>query len=112
MTILLSPKHNPTGLEVLKLPKEVVVRYYGTPLVIQFPKETNNAFTMGEVILTKVGGELAPICGSIRNDAVMDYVVSKWIEFGYAISAPYPIATDGPQNPQNAKSRCASDPLF
>jgi len=47
-----------------RLSKTNIVRYYERQVVLNLPKETNNQLDMGRVILTKVGKELAPVCGS------------------------------------------------
>jgi len=70
--------NNITGFRRLKLPKRLSVFYYGQPLPLEMPKETDNELQIGHVLLTKVGQELAPICGSAPVNGFMDYVRVKW----------------------------------
>ncbi len=67
------------GYKRAKLPKNVIVWYYGQRLELEFPKDEDNELEIGKVLLTKVGQELAPICGSNRSDEFYQYVVEKWI---------------------------------
>ena len=62
----------------LHLPKQVAVSYYGQEIGIEFPKENDNSLNLGRVLLTKVGRELAPICGSQPVEGFVDYVKTKW----------------------------------
>ena len=52
------------GFKRLHLPKEFAVLYYGTPVILKMPNEADNQLEIGKVLLTKIGQELAPICGS------------------------------------------------
>lgn len=67
-----------SGFRLLKLPKKFSVFYNGQPLQLEMPKETDNELAVGYVLLTKVGQELAPICGSRQVDGFMEYVKDKW----------------------------------
>ena len=60
------------------LPQKIDVFYYGQVLELAFEKETDNKLQIGKVLLTQVGQELAPICGSKPVDGFMDYVKDKW----------------------------------
>ena len=69
-----------SGFRVLKLPKKFPVFYYGQLLQLEMQKETDNELDVGRVLLTKVGQELAPVCGSKQVDGFMEYVKGKWKE--------------------------------
>jgi Protein of unknown function (DUF2806) len=60
--------------------KRILVSYYGASIMVEFEKETDNAIPLGYVLLSKVGQELAPICGSKPIPAFFDYVLDNWIE--------------------------------
>ncbi len=60
------------------LPRKISVSYYGPVLELSFAKETDNELNIGTVMLTKIGQELAPICGSKPVDGFMDYVMENW----------------------------------
>lgn len=73
------------GFTRLHLPKTFVIFYYGTPVELRMPVETDNILAAGKVMLTKVGQELAPICGSKPVDGFLDYMIEKWQGQGYII---------------------------
>ena len=45
------------------------------------PKNTGNEIEIGHVLLTKVGQELAPICGSSPVEGFWDYVKEQWKKY-------------------------------
>jgi hypothetical protein len=71
---------NFSGFRRLKLPKRFSFQYFETPLPLEMTKESDNELPIGKVLLTKVGQELAPICGSKPVDGFMEYVRDKWKE--------------------------------
>jgi len=58
--------------------QKISVSYYSQVLELSFAKETDNELDVGKVLLTKIGQELAPICGSKPVDGFMEYVKDKW----------------------------------
>ena len=70
--------HNLSGFKLLELPKSIVSHYYGKPLHLNLPKDTNNELEIGTVLLTRIGQELAPICGSKPVEGVWEYVRDEW----------------------------------
>lgn len=70
--------NNLSGFRCLQLPKKFCVLYYGQPLLLEMPKDDGNELQVGHVLLTKVGHELAPICGSKPIDGFVEYVKEKW----------------------------------
>ncbi|MCH7498224.1 MAG: DUF2806 domain-containing protein [Candidatus Marinimicrobia bacterium] len=71
--------NNLQGFARLKLPKRIDVYYYGQPIHLELPKEDGeNELELGRVLLTKIGHELAPICGSAPVGGFMDYVRTRW----------------------------------
>jgi hypothetical protein len=77
-----------SGFRRMGIPKNFVVLYYGQPLGLEFPKDENNDLQIGNVLLTKIGEELAPICGSNRSDEFFQYVVEKWIQKNLSPHSP------------------------
>ncbi|MCI2424793.1 DUF2806 domain-containing protein [Candidatus Acetothermia bacterium] len=71
------------GYRHVNLPKVLNVFYYGTPTVLEFKNEANNDMNIGHVLLTKVGKELAPTCGSQPDAEFQQYILKKWKEMGY-----------------------------
>lgn len=71
------------GFKRLGLPKRFAVLYYGKPLILKSKTDPNNNLGIGKVLLTKIGQELAPICGSGPVDGFFDYVRDKWTSQGF-----------------------------
>lgn len=63
------------------LPKKISVLYCGKPLSLVMPKDNNNQLTIGNVILTQVGRELASVCHAEGVDGFVDYVKNQWKQF-------------------------------
>ena len=70
-----------TEFQRKKLPKEFDVLYYGKPLRLQMPDDADNTLAIGKTILTKIGYQLAPICGSKPVDGFYEYVKSQWSQY-------------------------------
>lgn len=66
------------GFKKIKLPKRFTVSYYGEPVELEMPKDSDNSMDFGKAMLTKIGQELAPICGSAAVDGFKEYVLEKW----------------------------------
>lgn len=79
-----------TNYTRLKIPRLFPVIYYGNLFMIEFANDENNVLNIGNVLLTRIGEQLAPICGSKEVDGFDDYVVSKWRNEGMVIYSPYP----------------------
>ena len=69
---------NFAGFRRLKLPKIIVLHYYGRPLRLHLPKDTDNNLDVGKVLLTRIGQELAPICGSEPVEGFWEFARDKW----------------------------------
>lgn len=74
---------NLAGFRQLKLPRRLPVLYYGHPVVLEFQNEGDNELELGKVLLTRVGAELAPICGSVSDQEFRDYILKRWTQRGY-----------------------------
>lgn len=75
-----------SGFRRLNFPKRVTISYYGTALNIEFKKETDNNLQIGKILLTKIGQQLASICGSQPVENFRDYVMEKWKKEGLILS--------------------------
>lgn len=71
-----------TGFRRLGLPKRIALLYYGQPTLLEFKKESDNELNIGNVILTQIGQELAPICGSSPDQEFYEYICDKWKKEG------------------------------
>lgn len=60
------------------LPGRITVLYYGTAVDVEFKSESDNHLDVGHVLLSKVGAELAPICGSQAIPEFFDYILERW----------------------------------
>jgi hypothetical protein len=67
------------------LPKKFVVFYDGTTVQVELPDGAGGNMALGKVILTNMGQELAPICGSKPVDGFVEYVKSRWKSQGYIV---------------------------
>jgi hypothetical protein len=67
----------------LELPKMVTVFYYGRPVDLEFGKEHSNQIRVGITLLTQIGEQLAPICGSQPDPDFYEYTLTKWKALGY-----------------------------
>ncbi|MCC6208542.1 MAG: DUF2806 domain-containing protein [Gammaproteobacteria bacterium] len=63
------------------------VFYFGRSTAIEFGSDSNNELDIGHALLTSIGKELAPICGSSRNDEFYQYVIRNWFERGLVLSS-------------------------
>jgi uncharacterized protein DUF2806 len=66
-----------SGLRLEGLGHSTTMFYYGAPINIEFQNTEKNDLQLGKVLLTKVGQELGPICGSVKSETFMDYVVQE-----------------------------------
>ena len=82
--------NNIAGFTRIKLPKQITVFYYGTPLAIEFSNDDGNELELGRVLLTRIGQQLTKICGSKPVDGFHDYVIERWVKNGLVLSSPYP----------------------
>jgi len=74
------------GFQRLKLPKNIVVLYYGTPVVVEFANPEDNNLEIGKVLLTNTGQQLAKICGAKPIDGFQDYIIERWQSQGLVIT--------------------------
>jgi hypothetical protein len=70
------------GYRSIGLSKKVVILYYGRQILLEFEKESGNELNIGKVFLTKIGQELAPICGSSPDQDFYEYICEKWKKEG------------------------------
>ncbi len=63
------------------LPKRFSVAYYDRPLTLEMPRDGGNELVFGMAKLTRIGQELAPICGSKPVDGFWEYVKDQWKEY-------------------------------
>ena len=57
-------------------PKRCRMAYYGRSVTLELPK--GKEIEIGMAILTRIGRELAPICGSKPVDGFWEYVMDRW----------------------------------
>lgn len=67
-----------TGFQRLKLPKIMTVSYYGKATNLTFPLDIDNALPLGNVLFTRAGLQLAPVCGSTPVEGFFDFVYDRW----------------------------------
>ena len=62
----------------LQLPKSVTVFYYGRSVDLTLPTGNDNQLTLGSVLLTRAGQQLALVCRSQPVESFFEYVYDKW----------------------------------
>lgn len=67
-----------SGFRRLRVPKTPTVFYYGQPVELTLPKDSDNEIELGHVLLTRAGQQLAPVCGSKSVDGFFEYVKERW----------------------------------
>ncbi len=70
-----------TSMSRVKLPKKFSVAYYGRPLTLGMPLDADNRLDIGKVLFTRIGQELAPICGSGPVEGFWEYVQDQWKQY-------------------------------
>ena len=69
---------NITSFHLKHMPKRISVKYFGQEVLLSLKKELDNDLDVGRVMLTRVGQELAPICGSLPAKDFFKLVYDKW----------------------------------
>ena len=69
------------GFRHLELPKRFAMYYYRKPLSLEMAEDANNELKTGNVLLTKIGQELAQICGSKPIEDFYEYVKEQWKQY-------------------------------
>lgn len=77
-----------SGYRRMGFGKHVQIFYFGRPTIIEFPKDKDNELSIGKVLLTRAGQELAPICGAKMNQGFYEYVIEKWFKSGLIVHSP------------------------
>jgi Protein of unknown function (DUF2806) len=61
-----------------ELPKNLTVFYFGSPLELMLPLDNDNKLSIGSVLLTRAGEQLASVCGATPINGFFEYVYDKW----------------------------------
>jgi len=69
-----------SGFRKIGFNKKASIFYYGTIIDLEFPKDKKNELPVGKVMLSKIGQELAAICGSKPVDNFVEYVLEEWVK--------------------------------
>ncbi len=72
---------NLAGFVSRDLPKKFAVDYYRRRLILERPPNADNTLELGKVLLTRVGQELVPICGSKPVEGFWEYVKDQWKQY-------------------------------
>lgn len=70
-----------SGFERQSLPKRFTVSYYGKPLPLTMKNEKDNNVSIGKILLTQVGRELASVCQAQGVDGFVEYVKEQWKKY-------------------------------
>ena len=69
------------GFNLSKILKRLDAAYYGKSFILEMPKEVDNELDIGKILLTRIGEELVPICGSKPVEGFWEYVKDRWKEY-------------------------------
>ena len=94
--------NNLAGFVRTGLHKRLVAQYYGRPLRLELAKDADNELDIGQVLLTRIGRELEPICGSEPVHGFFDYVKERWKQYLPPVEAGTVVEAD---NPASAPTR-------
>ncbi|MFA5549694.1 MAG: DUF2806 domain-containing protein [Porticoccaceae bacterium] len=67
-----------SGFMLKRLPKNFDIFYCGQPLPLTMSKDADNTISIGNVLLTQAGQELARVVKAPGVDGFYDYVKEKW----------------------------------
>jgi hypothetical protein len=81
-----------SGFALTKMPKTITMNYHGQVLELAFAQE-GAQLSVGHVLLSKVGQELASICQPVPLEGFLDFVVGEWMSAGIVCSSPWPATT-------------------
>ena len=70
-----------SGFSRQGLPKTFTVSYCGQVVPLEMKNEKDNKVTIGKVLLTQVGRELATVCQAQGVDGFVDYVKEQWKQY-------------------------------
>jgi hypothetical protein len=70
------------------LPQKFSILYYGQVVNLEFTSGMPAQISLGKVLLSKSGQELAPICGSRPVQGFKQYVMERWRQKGFIVSEP------------------------
>lgn len=68
-----------SGFRRLGIPKVATVFYYGRPITLTFPKDSDNDLELGKVRLTRAGQQLASVCAPTPVQGFFEYVEKRWV---------------------------------
>ena len=70
--------------------KRLLAVYFGSPVIIEFPNESDNNIDIGHAMFTQIGRELARIVAAKRSEELFQYTLEHWRENGLVLSSPLP----------------------
>ncbi|HYN80035.1 MAG TPA: DUF2806 domain-containing protein [Gemmatimonadaceae bacterium] len=76
------------GFQLRRQPRRIVLTYFDSLITLEFPKDEDNHVEIGQVYLSNVGRQLAPICNTTPVLAYLDYVLARWAAAGIVCSSP------------------------
>jgi hypothetical protein len=82
------------GYRLPHLPKHRTVVLNGREMKMAFPKEDENDFKVGAVMLTQSGTELAALCPRDRVPGFAAHLVETWTSYGYELEGSESFAAD------------------
>ncbi len=75
---------------IQNLQQNIILLYFNIPVAFKLKSETNNNLEVGHVMLTKMGRELAPICGAQMDFEFLKYIEQFYKKKGIEVLIPMP----------------------
>jgi hypothetical protein len=75
--------NSPGGISEIGLPTKFSAHYYSRTVSLELPDGDYHTFSVGKVLLTKVGLELEPICNSKPVDDFFEFICEHWKKQNY-----------------------------
>jgi Protein of unknown function (DUF2806) len=72
------------------LPSTVRAEYCGRTLTLTIPEPPHNSMSVGKVILTRAGDQIASVCGISPVDGFFEYIQETWQRASYLAGVPKP----------------------
>lgn len=72
------------------LPQSIILLYFNVPVIFKLKADKNNSLEIGNVMLTKMGQQLAPICGAKIDFDFLWYIAEYFKKKGIEVNIPLP----------------------
>lgn len=86
------------GYKTQGFPQTAVVEYKNALYTLKFQKEKDNDLSIGQILLTNIGKELASICVPETVAGFDEFIIDEWKKKGIEVTNPTSLAKPSPNN--------------